>query len=96
MDNLSVNCHRYAKSLLILCHFRFIGSITYNSHAALMWNLALDGSGHPELPSSNSCGGGCRGVVQINSDGSWSVNQECEFADASQLFDLSIEFFFAL
>ena len=43
-----------------------------------MWNLALDGSGQPELPGSNSCGGGgCRGVVQINGDGTWSVNQEC-------------------
>jgi len=41
-----------------------------------MWNLALDGTGGPELPGSNSCGGGCRGVVQINSDGTWSVNQE--------------------
>jgi hypothetical protein len=41
-----------------------------------MWNLALDGNGNPILPGTNSCGGGCRGVVQINSDGSWSVNQE--------------------
>ncbi|KAI5121488.1 hypothetical protein M0805_003943 [Coniferiporia weirii] len=54
----------------------FIGAITYNAHSALMWNLALDGSGHPILPTTTSCGGGCRGVVQINSDGSWSVNQE--------------------
>lgn len=41
-----------------------------------MWNLALDSTGSPELPGSNSCGGGCRGVVQVNSDGTWSVNQE--------------------
>lgn len=54
----------------------FIGSITHNAHSALMWNLALDGSGHPILPTTNSCGGGCRGVAQINSDGTWSVNQE--------------------
>ncbi len=42
-----------------------------------MWNLALDGNGQPLLPGTNSCGEGCRGVVQINSDGSYSVNQEC-------------------
>lgn len=41
-----------------------------------MWNLALDSTGGPELPGSNSCTGGCRGVVQINSDGTWNVNQE--------------------
>ncbi|OAX37370.1 glycoside hydrolase family 30 protein [Rhizopogon vinicolor AM-OR11-026] len=55
----------------------FIGSIGYGSSSGLMWNLALDGSGQPLLPGTDSCGGGgCRGVVQINSDGSWSVNQE--------------------
>jgi O-glycosyl hydrolase len=54
----------------------FIGAITHNAQSGLMWNLALDGSGHPILSSSNSCGGGCRGIVQINTDGSWSVNQE--------------------
>ncbi|EPT00467.1 hypothetical protein FOMPIDRAFT_88424 [Fomitopsis schrenkii] len=55
----------------------FIGAVNNWSRNGAMWNLALDGSGQPELPSSNSCGGGgCRGVVQINSDGSWSANQE--------------------
>lgn len=41
-----------------------------------MWTLALDSAGGPQLPGSNSCKGGCRGVVQINNDGTWSVNQE--------------------
>ncbi|KAG1720408.1 glycoside hydrolase family 30 protein [Suillus lakei] len=50
--------------------------ISYGSSSGLMWNLALDGSGQPLLPGTDSCGGGCRGVVQINSDGTWSVNQE--------------------
>ncbi|KAG0708400.1 glycoside hydrolase family 30 protein [Suillus ampliporus] len=54
----------------------FIGSISYGSSSGLMWNLALDGNGQPLLPGTDSCGGGCRGVVQINSDGTWSVNQE--------------------
>ncbi|KAN0080276.1 glycoside hydrolase family 30 protein [Tylopilus felleus] len=54
----------------------FVGSISYGSSTGLMWNLALDSTGGPVLPGSNSCTGGCRGVVQINSDGTWSVNQE--------------------
>ncbi|KAG6848093.1 hypothetical protein H0H93_003399 [Arthromyces matolae] len=43
---------------------------------ALMWNIALDGSGKPMLPGTNSCGRGCRPLVTINSDGSYSLNQE--------------------
>ncbi|PIL22448.1 hypothetical protein GSI_15136 [Ganoderma sinense ZZ0214-1] len=54
----------------------FIGSIEHNSHSGLMWNLALDGNGSPMLPGANSCGTPCRPVVTVNSDGSWSVNQE--------------------
>ncbi|KAG1816364.1 glycoside hydrolase family 30 protein [Suillus subaureus] len=55
----------------------FIGSISYGSSSGLMWNIALDGSGQPLLPGTDSCGGsGCRGVVQINNNGTWSVNQE--------------------
>lgn len=47
-----------------------------------MWNLAANGDGGPELPGSNSCGGsgGCRGVATVNSDGSYSLNQECKYA----------------
>lgn len=55
----------------------FIGSVTRNAQAALMWNLALDGTGSPKLPGTNNCGAsGCRGIVQINSDGTYKVNQE--------------------
>ncbi|TBU27192.1 glycoside hydrolase [Dichomitus squalens] len=54
----------------------FVGGITHNSHNGLMWNLALDGNGSPMLPGTNSCGTPCRPVVTVNSDGSWSVNQE--------------------
>lgn len=43
-----------------------------------MWNFALDGSGNPKLPGTNSCGGpGCRPLITVNSDGSFSPNQEC-------------------
>jgi len=55
----------------------FIGGPQYGSSSGLMWNLALDSNGGPKLPGTDSCGGaGCRGVVQINDDGSWDVNQE--------------------
>ncbi|KAI0648146.1 glycoside hydrolase [Trametes meyenii] len=54
----------------------FIGSIEHNAHTGLMWNLALDGNGQPMLPGTNSCSPPCRPVATVNSDGSWSVNQE--------------------
>ncbi|KAL4065635.1 glycoside hydrolase family 30 protein [Scleroderma yunnanense] len=54
----------------------FIGSLTYGSSSGLMWNLALDGNGNPKLAGTNSCNPPCRGVVQVNSDGTWSPNQE--------------------
>ncbi|KAG9310857.1 glycoside hydrolase family 30 protein [Chiua virens] len=52
------------------------GVSTTDPRPVLCGILALDSNGAPELPGSDSCGGGCRGVVQINSDGTWSVNQE--------------------
>ena len=43
-----------------------------------MWNFALDGSGNPKLPGTDSCAAaGCRPIVTVNSDGSYSYNQEC-------------------
>ncbi len=46
--------------------------------SGLMWNIALDGNGNPKYPGTDSCGGpGCRAIVQVNSAGTWSVNQEC-------------------
>jgi len=54
----------------------FIGAITDNAGTAAMWNLALDSNGGPFLSGSDSCSTACRGVIQINSDGTWSPNQE--------------------
>ncbi|KAI0917434.1 hypothetical protein AcV5_007918 [Taiwanofungus camphoratus] len=54
----------------------FIGSPNYWSSSGAMWNLALDGNGNPKLSGANSCGTPCRPVVTINSDGSYSYNQE--------------------
>ncbi|TFK57590.1 glycoside hydrolase family 30 protein [Heliocybe sulcata] len=54
----------------------FIGAVTNNAAVAAMWNLALDSSGGPVLPGSDSCKTACRGVITINSDGTWVPNQE--------------------
>ncbi|KAF8896227.1 glycoside hydrolase family 30 protein [Infundibulicybe gibba] len=55
----------------------WIGSLEHNSRSGLMWNLALDGNGNPKLPGTSSCGGsGCRPLITVNSDGSYSFNQE--------------------
>ena len=48
-----------------------------------MWNFALDGNGNPKLPGTDSCGTPCRPVVTINSDGSYSYNQECTSSSSS-------------
>ncbi|KDR79564.1 hypothetical protein GALMADRAFT_137365 [Galerina marginata CBS 339.88] len=55
----------------------WVGSLEHFSQSGLMWNIALDGNGNPKLPGTNSCGGpGCRPLVTVNSDGSYSFNQE--------------------
>jgi len=55
----------------------WIGSLEHSSQSGLMWNIALDGNGNPKLPGTNSCGGpGCRPLITVNSDGSYSYNQE--------------------
>ncbi|CAK5275076.1 unnamed protein product [Mycena citricolor] len=54
----------------------WIGSLQNWAGVGLMYNIALDGQGLPILPGTNSCGGGCRPIVTVNSDGSFSYNQE--------------------
>lgn len=52
-----------------------------------MWNIAADANGNPKLPGTNSCGGaGCRPLVTVNGDGSYTLNQECNIVS---LFFLS-------
>jgi len=54
-----------------------VGTISQNSRTIMFWNVALDPTGNPKLPGTNSCGGpGCRAVVNINGDGTWSLNEE--------------------
>ncbi|KAJ7279111.1 glycoside hydrolase [Mycena rebaudengoi] len=54
----------------------FTGALTHNAATALMWNIALN-NGAPILPGTTSCGGsGCRSIAQVNSDGTYSLNQE--------------------
>ncbi|KAJ4001156.1 glucan endo-1,6-beta-glucosidase [Lentinula boryana] len=76
MNNIFIG-EKFSESLfsrLIGCILE--GALSYGASTGLMWNLALDGNGDPFLPGSDSCGGGCRGIVQINNDGTYSVNQE--------------------
>ncbi|KAJ7441552.1 glycoside hydrolase superfamily [Mycena latifolia] len=54
----------------------WIGSLEHFAEVGLMFNLALDGNGEPSLPGTNSCASGCRPIVTVNSDGSFSYNQE--------------------
>ncbi|KII83681.1 glycoside hydrolase family 30 protein [Plicaturopsis crispa FD-325 SS-3] len=55
----------------------WIGSLNYGASSGLMWNIALNASGEPKLPGTNSCGGeGCRPIATVNSDGSYSLNEE--------------------
>ncbi|KAJ7215366.1 glycoside hydrolase superfamily [Mycena pura] len=54
----------------------WVGSMANFAGVGLMYNLALDGNGNPILPGTTSCGGGCRPLVTVNSDGSFSYNQE--------------------
>ncbi|KAJ7142111.1 glycoside hydrolase [Mycena crocata] len=56
----------------------FMGAVEHHSQTALMWNLV---SGE-ELPKASSCQGkdgkpnACRAVVTVNSNGTYTVNQE--------------------
>ncbi|KAJ7648111.1 glycoside hydrolase [Roridomyces roridus] len=54
----------------------WIGSLERFAGVGLMFNLALDSSGLPKLPGTNSCGNGCRPIVTVNDDGSFQYNQE--------------------
>ncbi|KIK56318.1 glycoside hydrolase family 30 protein [Collybiopsis luxurians FD-317 M1] len=53
----------------------WIGALEHGAMAALMWNLALDDKGQPMLPESDSCDGGCRGIVTV-SGGDYTLDQE--------------------
>ncbi|KAJ7709550.1 glycoside hydrolase superfamily [Mycena rosella] len=54
----------------------FIGGPEHYAKSSMMWNIALDGNGKPMLPGATSCGTPCRGIVQINANGTYSFNQE--------------------
>ncbi|KZV72582.1 glycoside hydrolase family 30 protein [Peniophora sp. CONT] len=53
------------------------GSVENWAKTVLFWNIALDGSGNPHIPTQTPCGSaGCRPIATVNSDGSYSLNQE--------------------
>ncbi|KJA25268.1 glycoside hydrolase family 30 protein [Hypholoma sublateritium FD-334 SS-4] len=74
----------YANAFTGVAFHCYAGSVSnqdlfHNAYPSkgLMWNIAADGNGNPKLPGTNSCGGGgCRPMVTVNSDGSYSFNQE--------------------
>lgn len=45
-------------------------TVFFSNTNGLVANV-IAGTGQPELSGSNSCVGGCRGIVTINSDGSY-------------------------
>ncbi|TBU31803.1 glycoside hydrolase [Dichomitus squalens] len=53
-----------------------IGAPEHSAKTGMLWTLTLDGNGQPETPGSDSCSTPCRPVVTINSDGSYTFNQE--------------------
>ena len=62
------------------------GAVENWARTALLWNIALDGNGNPHLPSQQPCGtAGCRPIATVNSDGSYSLNQECNGSIAAVL-----------
>ena len=46
---------------------------------SLYWNLALDENGGPQLDGASSCEheGGCTGLVEVKSDGTYVLRQQC-------------------
>lgn len=58
-----------------------MGTVNNFARNAAFWNIVLDGNGNPKLPGTSSCGGQnpCRGVISLNSDGSYTENPECAY-----------------
>jgi len=70
--------------------YSFIGGVNDHSSLGAFWNIVLDGSGGPKLPGTDSCGGTpCRGVVTVNSNGTYHLNQECTHPFVPTAYGLS-------
>jgi len=54
----------------------WIGAPNNWASIAAMWSLAAQPDGGPLLPGTTSCGQGCRGVVNVYNNVTWSANQE--------------------
>ena len=86
MPGLIVQCQCPQNPVLIRLLCSFVGAAEHYASSGLMWTLALDGNGNPKLPGTDSCSTPCRPVVTINSDGSYSYNQECESIGLALLY----------
>ncbi|KAE9384951.1 glycoside hydrolase [Gymnopus androsaceus JB14] len=54
----------------------WIGGLANWARTGLMWNIAEDEAALPLLPTANDCVDGCRGIVTINTNGTYVLNQE--------------------
>lgn len=62
----------WGSNLLWFAEHLFIGSMNYGSKAVMLWNLALDEEGGPKNGGCQNC----RGVVTIQKDGTYILNEE--------------------
>ena len=76
--NLCKLDRKFRTSFAVGTNFSFDNHGIWVDPKGLMWNVATDATGNPKLPGTTSCGGnGCWAMV--NSDGSYSFNQDCEY-----------------
>ncbi|WP_052313280.1 glycerophosphodiester phosphodiesterase family protein [Terriglobus roseus] len=55
-----------------------IGPLRYGSRGSVYWSLAQDPNGNPHLASGDACQN-CRGMITVNSDGSFQPSQDYYF-----------------
>lgn len=77
MDHLSVLFPFCVQDFGSDIYSRAVGSVDNFSRTVMFWNLALHSDGSPKTPGTDSCGDGCRAVVNVDGN-DWSLNEECE------------------
>ena len=55
-----------------------MGPLRFGSRGSLYWSLAMDPNGNPHYGGAAACGT-CRGMITVNSDGSFSPSQDYYF-----------------
>uniref|UniRef100_D8Q9M6 Glycoside hydrolase family 30 protein n=1 Tax=Schizophyllum commune (strain H4-8 / FGSC 9210) TaxID=578458 RepID=D8Q9M6_SCHCM len=56
----------------------FVDALKHHAMASLYWNLALDENGGPQLDGASSCDheGGCTGLVEVKSNGTYVLRRQ--------------------